>query len=130
MRSTGLDPVDFDTEQEYLDALNAENNDSCQQETDEILNEQEKIKEYESDKTVYTYCGVLLPFSSCPYSFRTEDSTIQIGDTVIVSVGENEREMKGRVVSIGQYLRLSVPYPVEKTKLVIRKAEEESENRE
>ena len=126
----GLDTLDFDTEQEYLDALNAEVNDASQPETDEILNEQEKIEEYVSDKTVYTYCGVLLPFSSRPYSFRTEDNTIQIGDTVIVPVGENEKEMKGRVVSIGQYLRLSAPYPVEKTKLIIRKAEEESENKE
>ena len=33
-------------------------------------------------------------------------------------------------VSIGQYLRLSAPYPVEKTKLIIRKAEEGSENKE
>ena len=126
----GLDPVDFDTEQEYLDALNAENKDSCQPETDEILNEQEKIEEYESDKTVYRYCGVLLPFSSRPYSFRTDDNSIKIGDTVIVPVGENDKEMKGRVVSIGQYLRLSAPYPVEKTKLIIRKAEEGSENKE
>lgn len=126
----GLDPLDFDTEQEYLDALNAEVNDASQPETDEILNEQEKIEEYVSDKTVYTYCGVLLPFSSRPYSFRTEDNTIQIGDTVIVPVGENDKEMKGRVVSIGQYLRLSAPYPVEKTKLIIRKAEEGSENKE
>lgn len=126
----GIDPVDFDTEQEYLDALNAEVNDASQPETDEILNEQEKIKKYVSDKTVYTYCGVLIPFSTHPYSFRTDDNSIKIGDTVIVPVGENDKEMKGRVVSIGQYLRLSAPYPVEKTKLIIRKAEEGSENRE
>ncbi len=126
----GLDTLDFDTEQEYLDALNAEVNDASQPETDEILNEQEKIEEYVSDKTIYTYCGVLIPFSSRPYSFRTDDNSIKIGDTVIVPVGENEKEMKGRVVSIGQYLRLSAPYPVEKTKLIIRKAEEESKNRE
>lgn len=126
----GLDTLDFDTEQEYLDALNAEVNDASKPETDEILNEQEKIEKYVSDKTVYTYCGVLIPFSSRPYSFRTDDNSIKIGDTVIVPVGENEKEMKGRVVSIGQYLRLSAPYPVEKTKLIIRKAEEESKNRE
>lgn len=126
----GIDPVDFDTEQEYLDALNAEVNDASQPETDEILNEQEKIEKYVSDKTVYTYCGVLIPFSSRPYSFRTDDNSIKIGDTVIVPVGENDKEMKGRVVSIGQYLRLSAPYPVEKTKLIIRKAEEGSENKE
>ncbi|MDD6022394.1 MAG: hypothetical protein ACI4GA_07940 [Acutalibacteraceae bacterium] len=90
------------------------------------LAEQAKMREYENDKTIYTYCGVLLPFSSRPYSFRTEDKTIKIGDTVIVPVGENEKEMKGQVVSIGQYSRLGVPYPVEKAKMIIRKAEDNS----
>ena len=85
------------------------------------------MQEYESDKTIYTYCGVLLPFSSRAYSFRTEDYSIKIGDAVIVPVGEDKKEMKGKVVSIGQYSRLGVPYPVEKTKMIVRKIEEDSE---
>lgn len=35
--------------------------------------------------------------------------------------------MKGKIVSVGQYSRLGVPYPVEKTKMIIRKLEEETE---
>lgn len=85
-------------------------------------------QEYENDKTIYTYCGVLLPFSSRPYSFRTEDDSIKIGDTVIVPVGEDKKEMKGKVVSVGQYSRLGVPYPVEKTKMIVRKIEEDNSN--
>ncbi len=131
----GLNPDSFETQEEYRKALNDKAKEARRQERDKRLKEQQfaeqaKMQGYENDKTIYTYCGVLIPFSSRPYSFRTDDNSIKIGDTVIVPVGENDKEMKGRVVSIGQYLRLSAPYPVEKTKLIIRKAEEESENKE
>lgn len=83
---------------------------------------QDKLKqqqqEYLNDKTIYTYCGILLPFSTRVYSYRTEDETIQIGDTVIVPVGEEDEKKTGTVVSIGQYARVGVPYPVEKTKFI------------
>jgi hypothetical protein len=35
--------------------------------------------------------------------------------------------MKGKVVSVGQYSRLGVPYPVEKTKSILRKVDNETE---
>ena len=90
------------------------------------LAEQEKRKAYLEDKTIYTYCSVLLSPSLPPYAFRTEDQTIQIGDTVIVPVGKKEQEMKGKVVSIGQYSRIAVPYPVEQTKFILRRIEEDA----
>ena len=73
------------------------------------------------DKTIYTYCGVLLPFSNRAFSYRTEDDTIQIGDGVIVPVGRDNEEMEGKVVSVGKYARAGVPYPVEKTKFILKK---------
>lgn len=126
----GLNPDDFETRKEYQEAFEGRLKEVCQQERDKMLKaqqlvQQEKIQEYQNDKTIYTYCGVILPFSPRPYSFRTEDKTIQIGDTVIVPVGADKKEMKGKVVSIGQYLRLGVPYPVEKSKMIIRKVVEE-----
>lgn len=83
-----------------------------------------KRQEYSNDKTIYTYCGVLLPFANYPYSYRTEDETIKIGDTVVVPVGKDGNEMNGEVVSVGHYSRLGVPYPVEKTKMIIKKIED------
>lgn len=73
------------------------------------------------DMAIYIYCGVLLPFSNRPYSFRTEDETVQIGDTVIVPVGKENEAMEGKVVSIGKYMRSGVPFPVEKTKFILEK---------
>lgn len=79
-----------------------------------------------NDKNIYTYCGVLLAFSSQPYYFLTDDDTIQIGDTVVVPVGEKSNELKGTVVSVGKYTRIAVPYPLEKTKKIIGKAEQQA----
>ena len=131
-KNYGLNPDSFETQEEYREALNDKAKEARRQERDKRLKEQQlaeqaQKQEYENDKTIYTYCGVLLPFSSRPYSFRTEDDKVKIGDTVIVPVGEDKKEMKGKVVSVGQYSRLGVPYPVEKTKMIVRKIEEESE---
>ena len=150
----GLDVNDFETQEEYQKAYDARLNKKRQrelkqrekerrqlqeqrererqQERDKRLKEQQlaeqaKKQEYENDKTIYTYCGVLLPFSSRPYSFRTEDDKVKIGDTVIVTIGDDKKEMKGKVVSVGQYSRLGVPYPVEKTKSILRKVDNETE---
>lgn len=87
----------------------------------ELRDKQAQIREHIDDKTIYTYCGVLLPFSERVFSYRTEDTTIQIGDTVIVPVGRDNEEKEGKVVSVGQYARSGVAYPVEKTKFILRK---------
>lgn len=125
----GLKAEDYETPAEYKKALNAKIMEKQQN------NQEEKLKDdiatqaiYAADKKIYTYCGVLLPFSSRIYSFRTEDKSIQIGDKVIVPVGKDEKETEGKVVSIGQYSRLGVPYPVEKVKMIIRKSEEDNSN--
>lgn len=82
---------------------------------------QAQTQAHVGDKTIYTYCGVLFPFSNRAFSYRTEDDTIQIDDVVIVPVGRDNEEMEGKVVSVGKYARAGVPYPVEKTKFVLKK---------
>lgn len=128
----GLNPENFETEDEFQEALDDKLKEIRQQEQEKRLREQQlakqaKTQEYENDKTIYTYCGVLFSNFDRPYSFRTEDNSIKIGDTVIVPVGKNQKEIKGTVVSVGQYLRVGVPYPVEKTKLILRKVDNETD---
>lgn len=36
-------------------------------------------------------------------------------------VGREDEEMEGKVVSVGKYARAGVPYPVEKTKFILKK---------
>ena len=126
----GLDLNAFETQDEFEQALQSRILESTQKERDRKLKEKEqgnqeekrKPEDIANDKSIYTYCGVLLSYSSQPYCFLTEDETIQIGDTVIVPVGEKPNELKGTVVSVGKYTRIAVPYPLEKTKKIIRKA--------
>lgn len=128
----GLNVEEFETREEYQKALSAKSREKRTQERKQQLEQyhqkqQAKMQEYANDKTIYTYCGVILPFSSRPYYFRTDDNTIKIGDTVFVPVGNDEEEIKGTVVSVGRYSRLGVPYPVEHTKMIIQKIEDSDE---
>lgn len=68
----------------------------------------------------YTYVFVCFRPGAQSYSYRTNDSSIKVGDLVIVPAGNEEKI--GYVTSVQKYKRSDVPYPVEKTKLVIRKA--------
>lgn len=117
----GLDPNDFETHNEFLNAIDEKRIEKFQNiRTDKsVLN----------DKIIYNYCGVMLPFSSRPYSFRTDDNSIKIGDEVVVPIGKEEKEFIGIVVSIGQYSKLGVPYPIEKTKYILRKADDETKDK-
>lgn len=122
-----MNPENYSTEQEYMDTYRARREEECQREREWIEREkryQEKYgkgpKDY-SDSEVYTFCGVMLPFSHQPYSYITDDTSIKIGDTVIVPVGFEETETEGQVVSVGRYLSVAAPYPVEKTKKIIRR---------
>ena len=118
----GLDVNDFETEDDFRKAMDAKEQEQLEAKRQAAIQKQLALQEVTAkDKTIYTYCGVLLSGSSRPYSYRTNDKTIQIGDTVIVPYGPDNKEIEGKVVSVGQYTRLAVPYPVEKTKMIIRK---------
>lgn len=78
-----------------------------------------KLEDIANNKKIYTNCGVLPSQSTQLYYFLTADETIQIGDTVIVPVGETSNELKGTVVSIGEYTRIAIPYTLEKAKKII-----------
>jgi predicted Mrr-cat superfamily restriction endonuclease len=121
--------------EEYIDNLDNERmvikghitihpNINTQQEKTEQAEKNPKEKQSNADdKSIYTYCGVLLKFSKRPYSFRTEDETIKIGDRVIVPVGDDEEKMIGVVASIIKYTEAAVPYPLQKTKFIIKKVD-------
>ncbi len=120
----GLSPEDFETQQEFSKARDAKRKEKQLQEIEKRRQEQlEKRRILEEDKNIYTYCGVLFPSALRPYSYLTKDETIKIGDTVIVPAGNNNEKAQGTVVSVGQYTRLAAPYPVEKTKEIIEKAD-------
>lgn len=137
----GLDVSNFETQEEYHNAYTALLHEKYRKEQEQREQERKSLQEKRenerllrqkiqeeqraeiekalADETIYTYCGVVFPHSLRQYHYRTDDMTINVGDTVIVPVGS--RESTGVVVSVGQYMRIAVPYPMEKTKFIICK---------
>ncbi len=171
--SVGLDVLDYDTEEEYLEVYREEKygwrdnyttddtyglnpadfetEDALIKSIDKLIEQQDRQaeKEYKkaekrisadnvqsnkrqnslfknsvksiSDNTIYNFIGVLFPYATQHYHYLTDDDTITIGDYVVVPVGIDNKETVGKVVSVEKHLGISVPFPVEKTKKVIRK---------
>ncbi|MGM9632786.1 MAG: hypothetical protein ACI3XL_06830 [Eubacteriales bacterium] len=141
----GLDVNDFETQEEYQKAYDARLNEKRQREREQRENERRQLQEQREkerqqrrekeqrieaekalvDDKIYTFCGVAFPHALHPYHYRTDDPTIKVGDEVLVPVGD--KETIGKVVSVGQYMRVAAPYPVDKTKFIISKIQDEKE---
>lgn len=137
----GLNVNDFETQEEYRKAYDARLEEKRQTEREQREQERRKLQQQRErerrewvekeqrieaekarvDENIYTFCGVLFPHTLHPYYYRTDDPTIKVGDDVLVPVGD--KETIGKVVSVGQYMRVAAPYPVDKTKFIIRKME-------
>ena len=126
----GLCVEDYETEKEFCAELTARRNAAMEKERAEreaqrraVYEARKKaaldIKTAAADTTVYTICGVEFSHSLRPYHYVTNDPTIQIGDTVVVPVGNSEK--RALVVSVGRYLRRAAPYPVEQLKPILRR---------
>ena len=123
----GLDVNEFETQEEFNVAFNAKLEERRQKQR-EAREQERKQKQAErqkeaavitDDKNIYTICGVSFPHAVHPYHYRTEDTTLKIGDTVLVPVGDKETE--GTIISIGQYMRQAAPFPIDKMKTIIKK---------
>ena len=123
----GLDVNDFETQDEFNVAFNLKLEERRQKqrearETERKQKQAERQREaavVTDDKTIYTICGVSFPHAIHPYHYRTDDTTLKIGDTVLVPVGDKEAE--GTIISIGQYMRQAAPFPIDKMKTIISK---------
>lgn len=67
----------------------------------------------------YIYCKVRFGTSSRLYSYRTEDTTLEVGDVVKVPVGKDNDIGYATIEEIGYYDEDNTPYPVDRTKLII-----------
>ena len=75
------------------------------------------------------YCGVEYSNGSRIYHYRTTDLRIDVGDTVIVPVGDNNHEQEAVVVTVEHCRWDNTPYPLEKTKEIIRMAGDKEMNK-
>ncbi len=78
----------------------------------------------------YIYCQVRLRNSWRPYSYRTEDETLRVGDWVDVPVGWDNKVIYGQIEKIEYFDEAHVPYPLNRTKCIIGKHERNEEEEE
>ena len=117
-----LSPYRYKTEAEYIAVLEyAKGVKERYEKQIEIMSKNYFIDENSEGNRVYTYCGVVFDGNTRVFHYLTGNETIRAGDVVIVPVGMNNDEKEATVVSVGEYLSNAVPYPVSKTKEVIRK---------
>lgn len=72
-------------------------------------------------KNQYIYCQIEFYENTKKYYYRTTDDGIMVGDKVIVPVNRYNSELHGKVVSVEYYFEKELPYPLEDTKIIIRK---------
>jgi hypothetical protein len=85
------------------------------------VNKQQEVLPTEP-QPVYRYCQVRFSAGGSTYAYRTDNYTIEAGDFVMVPVGNSETPRLVQVVSVGDYAESVVPYPLKRTKFILRKA--------
>lgn len=111
-------PGDFPDFAEILqDSLNFYN-------FEEILNPKfyEKVRRL---KDQYIYCSLDFGSGKKTYYYRTEDDEIEEGDLVLVPVGPDNHEAVAFVDKVEYFYKEDVPFPLEKTKFILEKYDEE-----
>jgi len=77
-------------------------------------------------KTDLIYCSVeFLGGGSKTYYYRTEDASLEEGDEVVVPAGKDNHLAIAEIVKVEYFLPESVPFPLEKTKMILRRCTEE-----
>lgn len=71
---------------------------------------------------MYWYCGVKVKGIETIYSYISDDGEIAVGSYVEVPFGKKNTPVIGCVMTGGEYSEEYAPYPVEKTKHIIRMA--------
>lgn len=128
-RKYGIDPTAFEKEEEFNTAVDEARKIELQKRREEqAARRNASIASYadplaETDKTVYTFCGVVFESTPTIYHYRLEDDSISIGDLVIVPVGRDGKESIAEVVTIQKHRRATAPYPVDRAKFIKRKYE-------
>lgn len=71
----------------------------------------------------YQFCKVQFKDGGSPYAYLTGGLQLAVGDFVVVPVGNRNAEKTGCVTDVFVCSAQDAPYPPEKTKFVLRKAE-------
>ena len=121
----GLDPGNYETREAFDAALGAA------REREKKAREEKKREEAarrsapdplaDTDMTVYTFCAVRFPNNDHLYYYRAGDATLDVGDIVVVPVGNDGRECVAEIATVERHRRRTAPYPVDQAKHILRR---------
>lgn len=75
--------------------------------------------------TDYIYCSVVFEEGTNSYYYLTDDDSISVDDFVVVPAGKDNHEAMVKVVNIEYFGKDEAPFPVNKTKHIIRKCSDD-----
>ena len=76
----------------------------------------------------YIYCSVSFEEGGQTYSYLARDDSYAVGDRVVVPAGRENREALAQIESISYYAAGEAPFPVERTKYILRKYEDDTDH--
>ncbi|MFM9413545.1 hypothetical protein ACKQTC_04100 [Peptococcus simiae] len=85
-----------------------------------------KVRRRRSD---YIFCSVSFNYIGKDYYYLTDDDSIEAGDLVIVPAGEDNTKTLAEVQAVEYFSAEEAPFPLEKTKRIIRKCTDEEIDR-
>lgn len=98
---------------------------NCTNYFDHSLFSQEVYEQIPRRKDDLIYCSVGFADGWKTYYYRTEDDTLEVGDQVVVPAGKDNHLAIVDIVGIEYCSLEQVPFPIEKTKMIIRRCTEE-----
>ena len=117
-----IDPYDYDTEEEYLEALEEaepNNNISTIGSISAIKIDKNSKTTYDNTK-IYSYCKVLIESYNKQSLYLSGDLSLNVGDQVIVPYGRDNAKIAGTVVAVGKCFSCIFPYDINDMKTVVK----------
>ena len=121
----GLDPEDYETK-EAFDAAREAAKEREKKEREEKKREEAARRAApdplaDTDMTVYTFCAARFPNSDRLYHYLADDAALDVGDMVVVPVGNDGRECVAEIATVERHRRRTAPYPVDQAKRILRR---------
>ena len=121
----GLDPGNYETREAFDAAREAA------KEREKKAREEKKREEAarraapdplaDTDMTVYTFCAVRFANNDHLYHYLADDRSLDVGDMVVVPVGNEGRECVAEIATVEGHRRRTAPYPVDRAKRILRR---------
>ena len=121
----GLDPGNYETREAFDAAREAA------KEREKKAREEKKREEAarraapdplaDTDMTVYTFCAVRFANNDHLYYYLADDAALDVGDMVVVPVGNEGRECVAEIATVERHRRRTAPYPVDQAKRILRR---------